>query len=241
MVRRLKLLEVRMKSLCLILFVATSLFVSAKSGNKTSMQGVVLNESGQPVKAAVVYAQPMDRKLGGMIPHTSTDEQGSFVLMDLPSGRYQVYAEKDEEDYPNLGFDFYNGGQKQVVQVKANEDLPALTLLVGPKAGVLVGKVTDSVTGLSLQPCVRFHRMEDARMLMNGSGLVRGSFRLLVPADTDVSFGFYLDGYRPWFYPGTADQESGSPIRLPAGQEMQLNVVMQPLDSGKSYGCPAVQ
>ncbi len=53
-------------------------------------------------------------------------------------------------------------------------------------------------------------------------------YRLLIPADADVSIKVWLDGYKPWYYSGTDQKFAGTSMRLKPGQEKMLDIRLQP-------------
>lgn len=53
----------------------------------------------------------MGRPMMGMVPHTTADESGHFVVSYLWLGKYAVGAEKLEEGFANMTSQFYNDGK----------------------------------------------------------------------------------------------------------------------------------
>jgi hypothetical protein len=123
---------------------------------------MVVNEHGQPVEKATVYAHIIDnRPYTGLIPQTETDQTGHFAFQGLDWGQYAVFGKKEEEDYPDTLLPFYSGGMAQTVTLRPPDTDVTVTIRLGPKAGVLVGTVRDAVTGDPLNPCVLLTRVSD--------------------------------------------------------------------------------
>lgn len=71
--------------LCLLLLAAPA---AAQFGDSV-LQGVVVDQDGDPLKGASVRAQQVD---GGLRVESLCDGRGVYVLRDLPAGRYKVTA-----------------------------------------------------------------------------------------------------------------------------------------------------
>ena len=88
------------------------------------------------------------------------------------------------------------------------------TVILGEKAGVLVGRVVDADTGAALNAKLVFMD-EDGN---NHSVLVNGKYRALLPAGKDVTLMVMVT---------SSDYGSQSPVpplRLAPGQEMYMDI-----------------
>ena len=70
--------------------------------------GIVTYQDRKPVKGATVYATPLGRPIGAIIPHADSDETGYYAIRIPVSwfGRFAVTAKKEDEDYPNMSWQF---------------------------------------------------------------------------------------------------------------------------------------
>ena len=204
------------------------------------IDGTVIYEDGKPVKGATVYAVPLGRPMAAVIPHADSDETGYFAIHISRSwfGRFAVAAKKEDEDYPDMSQQFYSDGKFETVTLTSRHRAATVTIRLGPKAGVLLGTVADAVTGASLSPCIEFRRASVPNNFLSGSGLVKPRYRLLVPPNTDVLMRIWLDGYKPWYYPGTVDKSAGQAVRLKPGEEKTVDILLQPDTGASETGCP---
>lgn len=150
------------------------------------IEGTVRYEDGDPVNGATVHSKPIDRGMAAIVPQAKTDESGHFAIPHLWLGKFAVGAEKLEEDYPNMTMQFYNDGKFETAILSSERPAANVSILLGPKAGILKGTVTDAVTGADLNPCVEFRRAKELNNFLAGTGLVNAKYRVLVPSSTDV-------------------------------------------------------
>src|ERR1700730_8529824 len=106
--------------------------------------GHVLNNNGQAISAARVYAESSSITLG-KLPIATSDDQGSF-LIELPAtGTYKVYASKEAEGYPDTGSLFHSAGFLSIpeVRVSQGEKVQGIVVQIGPKAARIDGQIMD--------------------------------------------------------------------------------------------------
>jgi len=228
---------------CLLIFQFLCLFPLVATATKDEgglINGTVTYEDGKPAEDATIYADPLGRSLGAIIPHANSDESEHFSIHLARSwfGDFAVAAEKQDEDYPNMSQQFYSDGKFRIVTLSANQPTQAVVIQLGPKAGVLQGTVTDAFTNAPLNPCVEFRRASEPNNFLSGSGLVKPRYKLLVPSDTDVLFAIYLDGYKTWYFPNTVVRTKREPVRLKPGEKKIIDIRLEPDASAKS-GCPS--
>lgn len=205
------------------------------------IDGTVFYEDGKPVKGATVYAEPLGVDLGAIIPHADSDEVGIFII-HIPRSwfrKFAISAGKESEDYATRSHQFWRGGGFETVTLTSAHPSASVSIHIGPKAGILEGKVTDAVTGTPLRPCVEFRIADKPNNFMRGSGLVEQTYKLFVPSDTDVLMKIWLDGYRPWYFPGTFRKSERKGVRLKPGEHMSLDILLQPDTKYAKSGCPA--
>lgn len=203
------------------------------------ISGTVFYENGMPVKGATASAVPLGRPIGAIIPHADTDSAGHFAIFIPESwfGKFAVTAKKEDEDYPEMN-QFYSNGKFQTVMLTERHPTATVTIRLGPKAGVLRGTVTDRITGSPLIPCTDLRYAASSNFL-RGTGLVTSKYRLLLPSNRGIFVKVWLDGYQPWYYPGTANKSEAKPIRLGPGEEQITNIRLQPDRKYANVGCPA--
>ena len=201
------------------------------------IEGIVIYADGRPVHGATVYADPTDRGMVAKVPSATTDEQGQFWMAHLWSGEFVVTAKKEDEGYPVTGAGFYGDGRITRVRLTFTHPSATTTILLGPKAGILVGTVSDAVTGAPVDPCVDFHRASDPNDFLSGTGLVNAEYHVLVPPDRDVIMKIWHEGYLPWYYPGTNNKSEAQPLRLKSSEERTVHIRLQPGTDASDAGC----
>ncbi len=200
------------------------------------IEGTVIYEDGRPANHATVLAFPTDRGMGAKVPSAGTDELGHFHIKHLWLGKFAVTASKEDEGYPDMSSGFYNDGK---VRETLTSFLRAstVTVLLGPKAGILVGTVSDAVNGAPLNPCVDFRKASDANNFVSGTGIVNAKYRVLVPSDRDVMMKIWAEGHLPWYYPGESTKSGAQSLRMKPGEEKTLQIRLQPGNNSFEAGC----
>jgi hypothetical protein len=201
------------------------------------ISGVVLYESGSPATDAEVLAFPTDRGLAAKVPTATTDEFGRFEIGQLWLGKFQVGAKKESEGYADQTQGFYN--QKKIALTVLSFSYPSasVTVILGPKAGILVGSITDAATQAPLAPCVDFHRTSNANNFLSGDGLMKGRYRILVPSNRELVMKLWQQDYLPWYFPGTAKKSEAKPLHLHPGEQKTLNIRLRPGNDSDDAGC----
>jgi len=201
------------------------------------IEGTVIYEDGRPAKGATVSAFPLDRALAAKVPSADTNELGHFQINHLWLGEFAVTAKKEDEGYPDTNSAFYSDNKIAPITLSLSHPSATDTLLLGPKAGILVGTVADAITGAPLVPCVDFHRASDPNNFLSGTGLVNAEYRVLVPSGRDVIMKIWREGYLPWYYPGMNHKSEAKPLRLKSGEERTLHIRLQPGNDPTDAGC----
>jgi len=192
-----------------------------------SVQGVVLDEGGNPVSGATVYAEDMRRPI-----FASSDATGTYTLPDVPVGVAYVFAFKESDGYPNEFWAFYttnNDHSMLKIEVKPGQVTTGANFHLGPKAAYLKVDATDE-KGLPVEVSYKLER-DDQPMPLNtsvptdprivGGGFINGV--MLVPP---VLFRLTVlaDGYEPWHYGGANWQGRVGLITLKSGKTLKLSV-----------------
>jgi len=201
------------------------------------IEGTVIYGDGRPAKGATVSAWPTDRGMGAKVPSAITDELGHFQINHLWLGKFAVSAKKEDEGYPDTHSSFYNDSKIAPITLSLSHPSATDTILLGPKAGILVGTIADAVTGALLDPCVDFHRAADPNNFLSGTGLVNAEYRVLLPSDRDVIMKIWHEGYLPWYYPGTNHKPDAKPLRLKSGEEKTMHIRLQRGTDVSDAGC----
>jgi hypothetical protein len=177
--------------------------------DRGSVNGTVTYEEGSIVMRATVYASPTDRPTVGIVPQSQTDSAGRFEIHRLSWGRYFVSAAKEDEAYPEMLSEFFTRNHEpQTITLGPDNPTATVPIRLGPKAGILTGTVIDAAISAPLNPCADFRWAADPSNFWIGSGLVKARFRVLIPSGRDVLWKVWLDGYKPWYYPGTTDKSA---------------------------------
>jgi hypothetical protein len=163
-----------------------------------------------------------------------------FVSSRLWLGQFAVTAKKEDEGYPDTNSSFYSVHKIAPITLSPSHLSATETILLGPKAGILVGTVADSVSGAPLDPCVEFHRVSDPNNFLSGTGLLNARYRVLVPSDQDVIMKIWHEGYLPWYYPGANSKSEAEPLRLKSGEERTVHIRLEPGADVSDAGCNMV-
>lgn len=199
------------------------------------IEGRILTSDGNPINQAKVYAV---LKLEGPVirrhPLTFTDENGRFVLPRLAAGEYAIHAFKESEGYPNLTFNFYAaayGGQSlPTVIVRSGKISRGVTIKLGPKAGRLVIKVTDAISGLPIENAevALNHQGKPLTLFKSGATERGGVFRLLAPSSVNINLEVTAKGYRSWRYLRTEKNRQIDTLQVSPGTDLEIMVTLQP-------------
>ena len=190
------------------------------------VQGVVLDASDQPVQDSQVRAN-FTGGFDGVVPTAHTDKLGHFVIQGLTLGKWSVTASKEHDGYPDESNGFYGGLSSPaiIVALDARHAQQTVTVHLGRKAGVIFGSVADAHTGTPLEPCAELRWKHAPYYSWQGYGLLRADFRILVPADADITLTVWLWGYDPWFYRSKDGQDF---FRVHAGDELSVSIQLAP-------------
>jgi len=209
-----------MKSFLTLALVVASLFAYSQTQDQPSgkIKGTVTDANGNAVSAATVYAVPQDISFDSITPRlTKTDRNGAFDFGGgFQLGAYKLYSGKDADAYPDRSDNFYADSKVEPPKVDLTEDHPSAstTVILGEKAGVLVGHVVDADTGAALNAKLVFMD-EDGN---NHAVLVNSKYRALLPAGKDVTLMVMV------MSPDYGSQSPVPPLRLVPGQEMYMDI-----------------
>jgi hypothetical protein len=211
--------------------------LSALGQGAGSIRGIVVNEEGIPMKGTTVHAGN-NRPLGGRVPTALTDETGHFLIQDVPFDQYEVTGYNEGEDYPELDgvwLFFYKRPSWPKVNLTARDPAATVEVRLGPKTSVLVGNISDAITGAPLSACAGFSPISQPNS--RTAYPVTASYRLLIPSDAEVALKVWLEGYEPWYYPGTDRQSESTSMRLKPGEEKNVNIRLRPKKKAHEAFC----
>jgi hypothetical protein len=211
---------------------------------KGKITGTVVDEQGTPVKHIILEYEQLDGMwmLLGQVPMTETDENGHFSIDisvrrledgTLDGGRWEVRPRYDSGRtgyYPPDRIRFYrteHNFNAQEIEVTPEAPNAVVEIKLGPKAGVLIGKITDAVTGHPIEPyaTIKIAWASDPTAWFGGNTIENsGKYRLLVPPDTELVLKAMTTArkYKPYRYEGV--------ITVGSGQEKVLDIQLQPED-----------
>jgi hypothetical protein len=145
-----------MKHFLTLALVVASLSAYSQTKNQPTgeIKGTVTDENGNAVSAATVYAVPQGISFDSITPRsTKADRNGAFDFGGgFQLGAYKLYSRKDADACPDRSDNFYADSKVEPPKVDLTEDHPSATttVILGERAGVLVGRVVDADTGAAL-------------------------------------------------------------------------------------------
>ncbi len=205
-----------------VLTILTIVAPVCSQSEKGQIVGTVIDENGHPVANAQVSPQYLGVAVFRTLVITvDTDERGRFRIGHLRWGPYAVYAGKETDRYPNLRLPLYRTRPVPKVTLSTQQPTAQIVVRIGPRAGVLVASVRDALT----------HALVNSQLVLqraDGSGTIMLSeppeFRVLLPANTDVSVEIRKKGYKPWRY----SEATNRFVRVNSGEEKKLEVSLMP-------------
>ncbi|MDE3136467.1 MAG: carboxypeptidase regulatory-like domain-containing protein [Acidobacteriota bacterium] len=178
----------------------------------------MVDEHGVPVEKAVVRVTPVGKALGYVLPWAETDAQGRFAIRKLDWGTWSTSASKPSEGYPDLPSVLYEkGGKLPMVVLSASSPAAEVEIQFAPKAGILTGRVSDSVTGAPIQADFEFRRHGSSRFEF-GMGQP-SNYRVFLPASETMDMKVSAPGYQTAYFPA---------LNLSSGEEQKFDIELQP-------------
>jgi hypothetical protein len=225
------------------LLVLSSFLIHAQNTGQTRLEGritgTVINEEGDPIQGAQVWAQVADRPIIGALRFVESDANGKFEINRLEFETFHVFAKKEDDKYPDIGSSFYGESPSPTVTLSSQKPVSDLTVKIGPKAGVLAGTVSDKVTGKPIGAGFMLRRAKNPANLLSTSQA--SHYRLLLPAETDITLEVSADGYKTWRYTDPSDSSGPGLIRLSSGTERDLDIELQPTPEHGVFANPKAE
>ena len=193
-----------------------------------ALEGVVLDEQGNAVSGVKVscHLRIPGTIVKGVVPSALTGPDGHFSVTHLVLGEYIVSASKKEDGYPDRTMGLH--GDRSVPRFTLDAQNPTvrnIVIVLGPKAAILEGSISDAVTGAPVAANLEVSRSD--RQAGHGES-VKGTYRVLVPPDIATDFSVKAVGYEDWFYPGGSDVAASSPLILHSGDRKTMNIRLVP-------------
>lgn len=180
---------------------------------------------------------------------TKTDENGHFSFKifvkreedgTLFGGQWAVYpcfAIVDADGYPCNDLDgatryyppphipFYRTDNTRhwIIDVTPEAPNAVVEIKLGPKAGAVMGRVSDTVTGAPIKADVDIvvaWAAEPRTMMATKTATGSGKYRILVPGATELTLKAMAKGYKLYQYEGV--------ITVGSGQDKTLDIQLQP-------------
>jgi hypothetical protein len=184
-----------------------------------SIRGTVLDENGAPISGAKVNAERENGRPGSLlIRYVETDSHGQFEITRLTWGKYRLFAKNEDAGYPDMRWAFYSNDVYPIVALSPGVPEPEIRIQLGPKAGILTGSITNSLTGAPISAGFKLTRTAPANKWISTS--VAPNFRLLLPPATDILLEVSAPGFRTWTLP--------YPLYLQPGSETRLDIPLEP-------------
>lgn len=209
----------------LVLIVASGILFAQSSNQHLSGQikGTIVDQSGNPVSSATVYALPEGLTLDDVTPaFAKSDDHGAF---DFRRGfqlrAYKLYARKDADGYLNPLDSFYADGETEPAEAVLTRKHPSsiVTVKLGKQAAIVSGKIFDVESG---QPLKAYVGLMDE----DGNGhsvVVDGEYNLVVPSEKSVRLMVTVLGTRRPLVPVSS-------LRLEPGQLIYMDIPISPTE-----------
>jgi hypothetical protein len=195
-------------SALIFISLACSITITGQLASPYTIAGDLRDDGGQFFSGATVCALQTNGKVVNVRDRVcaESDAQGKFVINLTSMGLYQVVAEKWSEGYMPPYLPFYKDPKTPISEVMVSGGNPhtSVSVRLGPKSGLISGKVIDEATDLPVQDFVvwTWHARDvNARTHEVVKGSPFGRFRILAPP---VPFRMRVvsEGYEDWVIGG---------------------------------------
>src|SRR5215469_2359756 len=201
--------------------VLTHSFLTAQTTGHIS--GTVIAEDGTVVdhmKVSSSVTSGNTRSINCVVP---VDGEGHFQIEDVKFGSLDIFAVNEEEGY-SIG----NQSPGVKVSVTPENPSPFLTIRLRPRGGILIGSVTDKLSGKAVDDAnINYITIDNG----GGGGSQRiwsGQFSMTVPTENSLLVYVSANGYKGWVY--TDASNPGQPvIKLASGERKVLDIELEPL------------
>ena len=192
-----------------------------------SVEGTVLDQRGDPVEGATVYAESVSRPLHGRRATSTTDSQGHYLLANVwPDQKpVTIYAYKFAEFYGDPTICCYRSPSALFPQLmlKPGESVHSVVVRLGEKAAVIKVKILDAKTHEPLQSPLVFVCTSSNPNDCNGRS-VASQDEVFVPPGS-VSLSVQSPKYTEWKY---SNPSAGTPsTHFSSGEIRSILVEME--------------
>jgi hypothetical protein len=189
----------------------------------SGVTGVVLTEDGQLAAGATICTAIRHEHGEAINCQVPTDSEGRFVV-HLKPGTYQVLAINAGE-----GYSIENQSPGQDVSVTPDQPWPNVTIQQHARGGVLMGSITDKLTGRKIKNALVQITAIDG-IGENSGTTVQSDFRLPVSPNCDLLVVVMAKGYRGWIYTDPSNP-SRPVLHLASGEQKTVEIQLEPLPS----------
>lgn len=189
----------------------------------------VVDQQGDPVASATVKIDPIDGRVRAFpIPECITGEDGICSHDFFEFIAYRISAMKVKEDYPDISLSLYAYDRKDVIaKITADSPNTEVSMMIGPKAGILTGRIFDSVTGAPIQNAgITLRRAADRGNYLSAS--LSPSFRILIPPNDDILIDVEALGYKTWKLKARSKGVKRGTLHLRSEEAMDLTIRLRP-------------
>jgi hypothetical protein len=193
--------------------------------------GVAIAQDGQPVKGLGLTAYPRlaagesSIAVGGILPHTRTNQVGEYRFENLELRKYTVCANDEEAGYAASAGCNRDGSHPVDVELAVEHPEAEFRVYLPPRAGFLKIHLTDRKNGT----VVSAMRIEVTRADAGRSLILRMSGEsnhvVLIPPDQDLLLHVSSDGFGEW----EESVGTGKPIHFASGTWLTLDVQLDPV------------
>lgn len=193
-----------------------------------SIRGLVLNGEGVPIPEAKVYDEPLNTVRIGKDHFVLTDQKGQFLLTDVPAGKTMVIATKIEAKYADARFAVFSGNEVlPIVEVRAGETTPNVTVKLLSKGGVLRGKILDSASKLAVPKArITLSRVDHPEWSIETDPATSGAFEFVIPSKP-IHFQVTASGYKPWAYDKSSFSKADGSLTLAPDSTVDVDVYLE--------------
>jgi hypothetical protein len=195
--------------LTVLLILCSSFFtvMVAQSPSSYTITGDLRDETGALYSSAKVCAIPTDGSIVRVRDKicSATSDHGKFVINVVRAGKYQMFGENISEGYMPAYLPFYRDPHQPITEVIVDDQNrnASVSLALGPKSGLITGKVIDEASDRPVKDFVvwvyQARSNEHTHHVVKGS--LGGRFRLFAPP-VPFKLRVVAKGYEDWVMGG---------------------------------------